>query len=73
MNESYNIKLTFYSKTNDLMTITIPRANKSISAETATEGMNAIIASAIVMTSAGEPWVAKSAELLTTKTDSFVA
>jgi hypothetical protein len=63
-NTSNRAVLTFYSNLGGVVQITIPRARINITPAEALAAMNAIISNGQVVTTAGIPLTARSAELV---------
>ena len=67
MTTTHNVLLRFHSNTNDVVRLTIPRANTALTAELAAETMQDMITGGIIITGNGIPTMVKGAEIVTTQ------
>ncbi|MDR1558816.1 MAG: DUF2922 domain-containing protein [Clostridiales bacterium] len=63
----YSIKLGFLTADGQPISVSVPRANPDVTGEDVLIAMNRILATDIIVTKAGEPFAADSAELISTE------
>jgi len=67
MSSRSNVSMTFYSNIGEIVRLTIPRADMTLTEARARNTMEDMIADGIIITGSGIPTTVRSAEIVTTQ------